>query len=110
MTQVEDRGEDAGEEMVVDRVPREVERLLREITEREPDIESLWVRNDPEPRSWPSMIYSLVEAGGFIIEVRVRYFDVNREGFAQDHRCLIDKIFDRDAPDEKGQGQPGPRG
>jgi len=99
MAHEEQRDKDAGgeggegkREFVWDHFPREVERLLRQITEREPDIEGLWVRDDTEPEPSGSRVYSLIEKYGDIIEVRVRSYDVNREGWRQEHRCLIDKL------------------
>jgi hypothetical protein len=65
---------------------------LREIAEREPHIESVWVRDDAAPQPWGTRIYSLVETHGDFIEARVCSFDVIREGFAPDHRCIYDKL------------------
>lgn len=78
-------------ERIQHRQLREIEELLRAVTLREPDIEGLWVRDDPEPRPRGSRVYSLVEQHGDILEVRVRSYDVNREGFHRNHHCLLDK-------------------
>ncbi len=88
-------GSEGGEgrhEFVWDRFPGEVERLLRQITEREPDIEALYVRDDAEPEPWGPRVYSLIEQHGDIIEVRVRSYYGLDEGWGQENRCLIDKL------------------
>jgi hypothetical protein len=87
--------DDGTEELSIHRIPRQVGEAVRAITERDPDIESLWVQDDPEPQPWHSTVYSLIEVGGFIIEVRVRYYDVNRFPLSDDAYMVYDKVRNR---------------
>ena len=89
-----------------EQVKQATAQLMRALADQAPGVESLWVRHESYTRpvddgddSAESVAsievareWSFVLESGFVLAVRARWYDVNAEGWPQDHELVYDRL------------------
>lgn len=86
-----------------EQVKRATAHLMRALADQVPGVESLWVRHESYARSRDgkddiddtdevAREWSFVLESGFVLSVRARWYDVNAEGWRQDHELVYDRL------------------
>lgn len=80
-----------------EQVKRATAHLMRELADQVPGVESLWVRHESYARAVDDPLevareWSFVLESGFVLSVRARWYDVNAEGWRQDHELVYDRL------------------
>lgn len=80
-----------------ERVKQATAHLMRALADQVPGVESLWVRHEAHARAGDDPFevareWSFVLESGFVLSVRTRWYDVNAEGWRQDHELVYDRL------------------
>ena len=79
-----------------EQVTKATAHLMRALADQVPGVESLWVRHESHVRAGDDPFevareWSFVLESGFVLSVRARWYDVNAEGWRQDHELVYDR-------------------
>lgn len=89
-----------------EQVTQATAQLMRALADQVPGVESLWVRHESYARPVDDRAesadsvesievtreWSFVLESGFVLSVRARWYDVNAEGWRQDHELIYDRL------------------
>jgi hypothetical protein len=94
-----------------EQVKQATAQLMRALADQVPGVESLWVRHESHARAVDDPLevareWSFVLESGFVLSVRARWYDVNAEGWRQDHELVYDRLVaSLDAPESTPESE-----